>query len=178
MIDKAQVNNMSSFAVATSLLLPISILLAQDASAGSKCFERVYSEAHLEAHPQQQTTSVRLLLLSTGTAVPDAFAIRFAKRDGSTGETIGRCRFEMPTKQLQCYVTLNCDGDCGGFSTDTLQNGNITLVKIADGPGFIHLNDQSVLRSEPDDKAFKLSPAPTAKCKSLEDLYNENDMYP
>lgn len=131
--------------------------------SGAVCFRRAYDPAHLAGHPQQNVTSM-LLLVSRGVENADGYAVKMGVRFRGR-----RAQFESGG-----YCTggsgLSCGVECDGGSIDVaIRDGNSVLVKIPDGarlwrPGDKEDDMNSRKKFGPDDKTFRLDRTRLTDC--------------
>jgi hypothetical protein len=78
--------------------------LFEDAN-GYACFSRAYDQAHLDAHPRQNVTSVLMLADDVHRGEPILLRLRFAFRIPKVDlETTGVCEGQPGGNGLKCYV--------------------------------------------------------------------------
>jgi hypothetical protein len=167
---------------------PLSDLLKQ--GKGGVCYSRVYDKAHLDKHPGQQTTEVRLSL--RGDPDRDGAIIRIMiKQKKRTDYVVGGCAwtakanldiadqplieaFKGPSG-LNCYALTSEDGSSaeegGDFPID-LKSGNPILLYLPDSLAAWSSFDRSEMAGFPEfgseDQVFRLDKSSAALCREIE----------
>jgi len=133
------------------------------------CFNRVYDEAHLAAHPQQNVRAM-MLMVSMSADDPDALDLRVGTNFRSRKilfQSEGNCaKPEAGSTSAHCSVA--CDG--GKIDVALKDNGSV-LLSIPDGarvwrPGAPD-NDTERGAFAADDKLFRLDRAALNQCLPL-----------
>lgn len=133
------------------------------------CFSRVYDEAHLAAHPQQNVRAM-VLMVSISPDNPDSLDLRVGTNFRSRKilfQTEGECSHPEPgSGSAHCAVA--CDG--GSIDVALKDNGSV-LLTIPDGaqvwrPGAAD-NDTERGAFAADDKLFRLDRADLGQCLPL-----------
>jgi len=171
----------------TALADPLTELLKK--GGGSACFDRVYDNAHLNKHPGQKTTAIRLSLQSDE---DDRAIIRvMIKQKSSTSYIVGGCSwtakanldindqplieaFKGPSG-LNCYALTSEDGSSaeegGDFPID-LKDGKSILLYLPDGiaawSSFDRSNAAEFIELGSEDQVFKLGKSDAGLCRELE----------
>jgi hypothetical protein len=147
------------------------------------CFARFYDADHMQAHPQQTVTSLRLVRSYPGLLYEDDIDKPPPREDRRAKiEVIATFRDSGKTSKLKrfaggagCYVnvdTIHCASDTcngGGFTVVREPEGTI-LIKLQDN-GWFSLrgscggdDDRSLARGA-DDRTFRLAPGPQVACR-------------
>jgi len=137
----------------------------------SACWQRIYDEAHLAAHPDQQVTAMTLSMSFARYDETDPglhyFGLKVALRDGRHGTAAGGCH--SYDGDVRCGV--DCDG--GGFALSLRDDGALRAdleaygyVTIESGCGGGE-NETFALEPGLDDKLFLLHPTHAKVCKTL-----------
>jgi hypothetical protein len=183
--------------VSAALLAGLSATALGDALAdllkkggGSACFDRVYDKAHLDKHPGQQTTAIRLSLQPDEDG-SDAM-IRVALSDKKhTNYIVGGCSwaakanldindkpligaFKGPSG-LNCYALTSEDGSSaeegGDFPID-LKDGKSILLYLPDSiaawPSFDRSKSAAFIELGKEDRVFKLDIANQGLCREMD----------
>jgi hypothetical protein len=133
------------------------------------CFNRVYDEAHLAAHPQQNVRAM-MLMVSMSADEPDTLDLRVGTNFRSRKilfQSEGNCaKAEAGSASAHCAVA--CDG--GSIDVALKDNGSV-LLSIPDGarvwrPGAPD-NDTERGAFAADDKLFRLDRAELNQCLPL-----------
>lgn len=139
----------------------------------NSCYARDYSAAHLNKHPLQKVSAIRLdhfprlsgpfgndgkpLLYPNAPEIVINLSVTF-RSDGTTHRATGFCWPEG--RGLSCG--LECDG--GQFKLKEAKDGKLLITGGSD----IYFHDcdagDRVLERNPDDKSFLLSRVPDAQC--------------
>jgi hypothetical protein len=142
------------------------------ADGATACWQRIYDETHLAAHPDQQVTAMTFALtyevFEQAQDGMHLFGLDVALRDGRKGTTSGSC--SVHEGEVRCGV--ECDG--GGLALDLREDGAV----LADLEAYGYISMESECGSdgemesfplEPglDDKQFLLHPADAKTCKAL-----------
>ena len=172
---------------ATAFADPLADLLKQ--GNGGACFNRAYDKAHLDKHPGQQATAVRLSLQRDEDG-SDAI-IRIALTDGKrTNYIVGGCNwaakanldindkpliaaFKGPAG-LNCYAMTSEDGSSaeegGDFPID-LKDGRSILLYLPDyiaaWPSLDRSKSAGFIELGKEDQVFRLDATDTASCREM-----------
>jgi hypothetical protein len=174
---------------ATAFADPLADLLKK--GGGSACFERVYDKAHLDKHPGQQTTAVRLSLQRDEDGSDAVIRVALSNAKG-TNYIVGGCSwaakanldindkplieaFKGPSG-LNCYAMTSEDGSSaeegGDFPID-LKDGKSILLYLPDGiaawQSFDRAKSAAFLELGKEDRVFKLDATGTASCREMND---------
>jgi hypothetical protein len=149
-------------------------LVGRQADAVS-CWQRVYDDAHLASHPDQQVTKMTFALgfqslagMATDRDGLFVFGMSAALRDGKRGVTSGECR--QDETGIRCAV--ECDG--GGVYISSRSDGSL-LIDL-EPTGYISMEsecagdgEQETFPLEPglDDKQFLLGAIDSKLCKGI-----------
>jgi hypothetical protein len=139
----------------------------------SACWQRLYDEAHLAGHPDQQVTAMTLLMsyltFEDGSEGMHYFGLDVALRDGRKGTTSGGCWLSEGV--------VRCGVDCDGGGLVLSRNDDGSVLADLEAYGYISLESEcgggdGELESFPlepglDDKQFLLQPADAKLCKAL-----------
>jgi hypothetical protein len=171
----------------TALADPLTELLKK--GGGSACFDRVYDKAHLDKHPGQKTTAIRLSLQSDE---DDRAIIRvMIKWKSSTSYIVGGCSwtakanldindqplieaFKGPSG-LDCYALTSEDGSSaeegGDFPID-LKDGKSISLYLPDGiaawSSFDRSDAAEFIELGSEDQVFKLGKSDAGLCREME----------
>jgi hypothetical protein len=139
------------------------------------CYGSDYDAAHLDQHPDQQVTSIRLLrgpieMAATGKRQewPEgaAVSVSVTTRDGN-GAVQQRYSCSPEGDQWRCTSKASADAGCSMLTREVfLRRGaedTITLANPSDGLPSLDLCSKLDIASS-DDKMFKLSPMPLSEC--------------
>jgi hypothetical protein len=166
---------------------PLSDLL--DKGGGTVCYSRVYDPAHLDEHPAQKTTEVRLSFAAESDN--DGAVIRVLLKLGAKPNYInGGCSwtaqanlditgkpiieaFKGPAG-LNCWALTSEDGSSaeegGDFFVDLKDGKSITLYLpeyIAAWPSFDRSDGAEFLQLVKEDRIFRLDKANAAPCREM-----------
>lgn len=166
---------------------PLSDLL--DKGGGAVCYTRIYDPAHLDKHPAQKTTEVRLSFVRESD--DDGAVIRILLKLGAKSNYInGGCSwtahanlditgkpiieaFKGPAG-LNCWALTSADGSSaeegGDFFVDLKDGKSITLYLpeyIAAWPSFDRSDDADFLQLGEEDRIFRLDRAAAAPCREM-----------
>jgi hypothetical protein len=137
------------------------------------CFQRVYDEAHLQSHPQQNVRAM-LVLAKFDSESPESYDLRigsYFRKLGSRLDTAGSCSSAVAQDDETGRKTIHCGVDCDGGKIDVaLKDDGSILVSIPDGarlwkPGSEDTHIHGAFG--PDDKLFRVDRAKTAECLPL-----------
>jgi hypothetical protein len=147
------------------------------------CFNRVYDDAHLASHPQQNVRTMTLLVL-IDSENPDNYNLRVGvnfRNRKHYFETEGDCA--NPTAEgeaggaYSAHCSVACDG--GGIGVALKDNGSV-LLTIPDGarvwrPG---ADDNDTVHGAfgADDKLFRVDRADLRQCMPLAAARDEKDL--
>jgi hypothetical protein len=138
------------------------------------CFNRVYDDAHLAAHPQQNVRTMTLLVL-IDSENPDSYDLRVGvnfRNRKHYFETEGDCVKPHPEDEAGGAVTAHCAVACDGGGIDVaLKDNGSVLLTIPNGarmwrPG-AEDNDTVHGAFGPDDKLFRVDRAALSECMPL-----------
>lgn len=139
----------------------------------SACWQRLYDEAHLADHPDQQVTAMTLLMsyltFEDGSEGMHYFGLDVSLRNGRKGTTSGGCWLSEGV--------VRCGVDCDGGGLALSRNDDGSVLADLEAYGYISLESEcgggdGELQSFPlepghDDKQFFLQPADAKLCKAL-----------
>ncbi|SMQ62106.1 hypothetical protein SAMN06295905_0619 [Devosia lucknowensis] len=171
-----------AFSVA-GLILLVSPVSAQDPfelvpqqDGATACWQRVYDEGHLAAHPRQSVTTMTFAAGFYAHDEPEPedagltlFGMTVTLRDGTKGYTSGGC-WPGEGGLLRCGV--DCDG--GGVAVSAARNGGL-LIDL-EATGYIRMEGECgsdgeaesfSLEPGADDRQFRLPVADAKACKGL-----------
>lgn len=164
-----------SLATGTAAGVEVSHLLPGEGDSPA-CWQRVYSQAHLAARPDQQVTAMTFgagFYPHEETTAAEAgltlFGMDVALRDGTRGHTSGVC-WQDEAGALRCGV--ECDG--GGVMVGGARDGGLLLD--LQSTGYIRMEgecgsdgdrDSFELEAGADDRQFLLLPVDAKACRSL-----------
>lgn len=159
---------------------------APDAQA---CYARTYDPDHLKQHPKQKVTE--LILFIRYITLGEDEAVILATEDGGTEKRYFDYDFTLAAKVKDRTGTLYASGDCasaegigcgvdcdgGGIEIEPMAGQDVTIlvrlerIRMTQGCG----GEESAvdLEAGQDDKVFKLSKAPPALCKSMQDTLDK-----
>jgi hypothetical protein len=171
----------------TALADPLSELLKK--GGGGACFDRVYDKAHLDKHPAQKTTAIRLSLQSDEDG--PAIIRLMIRQKSSTNYIVGGCSwtananldindqplieaFKGPSG-LDCYALTSDDGSSaeegGDFPID-LKDGKSILLYLPEGiaawSSFDRSNAAEFIELGSEDQVFKLGKSDAGLCREME----------
>jgi hypothetical protein len=173
---------------ATAFADPLADLLKR--GDGSACFNRVYDKAHLDKHPEQQTTAIRLSLQRDEDGTDAVIRIVLSTRKAAS-YIVGGCdwaakanldindkpliaAFKGPSG-LNCYAMTSEDGSSaeegGDFPIDLKDGRSILLYLpeyIAAWPSFDRSKNAGFIELGKEDRVFKLDISDIAPCRELE----------
>jgi hypothetical protein len=138
------------------------------------CFNRVYDEPHLAAHPQQNVRAMTLLV-AIDSENPDTYALRIGvnfRKQKHYFETEGDCIRLHPEGEAGGANVAHCGVACDGGSIDVaLKDNGSVLLTIPDGarvwrPG-AEDNDTVHGAFGADDKLFRVDRTDLAQCLAL-----------
>jgi hypothetical protein len=138
------------------------------------CFNRVYDEAHLASHPQQNVRNMTLLIVMDS-GNPDSYSLRIGvnfRNRKHYFETDGDCMSLHPEGEAGGAYAAHCGVACDGGSIDVaLKDNGSVLLTIPDGarvwrPG---ADDNDTVRGAfgADDKLFRVDRAELPQCLPL-----------
>ena len=139
----------------------------------SACWQRLYDEAHLADHPDQQVTAMTLLMsyltFEDGSEGMHYFGVDVSLRDGHKGATSGGC--------WASEGIVRCGVDCDGGGLVLSRNADGSVLADLEAYGYISLESECgggegelesfALEPGLDDKQFLLQPAEAKQCKAL-----------
>ena len=139
----------------------------------SACWQRLYDEAHLAGHPDQQVTAMTLLMsyltFDDGSEGMHYFGLDVSLRDGRKGTTSGGCWLSEGV--------VRCGVDCDGGGLALTRNGDGSVLADLEAYGYISLESECgggegelesfALEPGLDDKQFLLRPTDAKQCKAL-----------
>jgi hypothetical protein len=148
------------------------------------CFVRRYDAAHMEAHPQQKVTAMRLLITSEKweddkyLSYSFRLGVNFRDRPGDF-DSSGDCGHAPPVRnaegdsQTPASIDFPCNVDCdGGGITVSLANGDNSVIAKLDRIRIWKSTDPDngpirSLEGGADDKVFRLDRVGPDECRSL-----------
>lgn len=149
-------------------MLMVSALPLQAQTAGmaifpqdAACYQRIYSRSHLDAHPVQQVTMIKLgpadgQMVSALLVVDVSVEMR-----GKTESYVGSA-YCIPT---DAGLSCGMEGDAGGFTLRVIKAGGLLLTVDKGGMTFEGETDFVPLSgSTGDDREFLLHPLAAADC--------------
>jgi hypothetical protein len=182
---------MLALAVASARAEPIADLRTTFPVDSPACFSNVFDAAHLQAHPEQTVTAIRLvraypqLRMEDEAAGPANDASKNAEQAGgvmaqlivalrdSGGKGSPKrfaaavnCTAEAGASKMRCGI--DCDG--GGFFVEREAAGTLRMT-IEDGRnlriagGCTNRRAYRGLGAEPGDRSFSLTPTPMTACR-------------
>jgi hypothetical protein len=138
----------------------------------TSCWQRIYSEAHLASHPDQQVTAMTLLMsyeqFEDTSEGMHYFGVDVALRDGRKGTTGGGCWLSDGA--------VRCGVDCDGGGLELSLNADGSVLADLEAYGYIRIDSEcgggegaESFPLEPglDDKQFLLHVADAKQCKAL-----------
>ena len=173
---------------AAALADPLADLLKK--GNGGACFDRVYDKAHLDKHPGQQTTAIRLSLQRDEDGSDAVIRIAVSSTKG-TRYIVGGCNwaakanldindrpliavFKGPSG-LNCHAMTSADGSSaeegGDFPIDLKDGRSILLYLpnyIAAWASFDRSGNAEFIELGKEDRVFKLDAADGALCRAIE----------
>ena len=169
---------------------PLSDLLQK--SGGGACYTRVYDQAHLDKHPGQRATEVRVSLLPDELDGGGAIIRVMLKLGKQANYVVGGCtwavkanlditdqpiieEFKGPSG-LNCYALTSEDGSSaeegGDFPID-LKTGDPILLYlpeyIAAWPSFDRSGSADFLQLGSEDRVFRLNKSNALLCRGMEE---------
>jgi hypothetical protein len=107
-------------------------------SGASACWQRLYDEAHLAGHPDQQVTAMTLLMsyltFEDGSEGMHYFGLDVSLRDGRKGSTSGGCWLSEGT--------VRCGVDCDGGGLVLSRNADGSVLADLDAYGYIRIESE------------------------------------
>lgn len=123
---------------------------------GNSCYQRVYSDEHLAAHPQQRVTAMTIAADPEMPANPwpaVALNVRLRGSDGGSAQAVAWC--ENTGDTLFCMM----EGDAGAFSIAPAKGSAVLVTVSRDGMGFETETGFVTLEAKRgDDRSFLLRP--------------------
>jgi hypothetical protein len=144
------------------------------------CFNRVYDDSHLAAHPQQNVRTMTLLVLIDSNT-PDNYDLRVGvtfRNRKHFFETQGDCMSPHPEEGAPAASGVHCSIACDGGSIDVAlkDNGSVLLTMPAGArlwrPG---ADDNDTVHGAfgPDDKLFRVDRGDLPQCLPLASAKDE-----
>jgi hypothetical protein len=175
-------------ATGTALGDPLSDLLQK--RGGSVCYTRAYDKAHLDKHPEQTTTEIRVSLVADERDGGGAVIRVMLKSRQDTSYIAGTCdwaekanldvngnpiieAFKGPSG-LNCWALTSADGSSaeegGNFFVDLKDGKTVNLYLpeyIAAWPSFDRSDNAAFLELGAEDQVFRLDKAAAGSCEEM-----------
>ena len=140
------------------------------------CFTRVYDEAHLKGHPQQNVRAM-YALAKIDSDFPNSYDVRigsYFRNIKGRLDTEGSCGMEAAPSDEYGAKTMHCGVACDGGSIDVaVQDNGSLLIGIPERARLWRPGDDMPNSVHgafgPDDKLFRLDRAKPAACLPLAD---------
>ncbi|MBK6467109.1 MAG: hypothetical protein IPL38_00790 [Rhodobacter sp.] len=128
---------------------------------GSGCYERLYSKSHLAEHPEQMVKRITLGISRSAPTSPDYTVTTVTvvlRGDPEVYANDGYC------KNKGDQIVCSMEGDMGGFTLKSAEDGAILLKVAKDGMSFEGNRFVDISGASGDDRSFLMPRAEAGAC--------------